>query len=197
MQRPVLACCTDFVLDRAGRARTITLSLTREKFRDEILLGCRVSPGTTLLVERHVFDEIGGFDESLRRFEDWDWLLRYVQKYDMEFVPVPLARIYAHPPNVASAVDVCDAVLAAISQLERKHRNAVSARGLRSMHRFRSALLIEKGSRHYHIGQPFRAAACVISALVLYPARSCQLFGSLARASLALTKRRGDTMRIK
>lgn len=42
--------------------------------------GCGLSPGSTLMAERSVFDEIGTFDTSLRRFEDWEWLLRYVAR---------------------------------------------------------------------------------------------------------------------
>ncbi|WP_135470560.1 glycosyltransferase family 2 protein [Crenalkalicoccus roseus] len=38
---------------------------------------CDLSPGTTLLARREAFDRIGPLDESLPRFEDWDWLLRY------------------------------------------------------------------------------------------------------------------------
>jgi glycosyltransferase involved in cell wall biosynthesis len=40
--------------------------------------GCSLGPGSTLMVERRVLDEIGPLDTTLSRFEDWDWLLRYV-----------------------------------------------------------------------------------------------------------------------
>lgn len=44
-----------------------------------IALGRDLSPGTTLLARRETFARTGPFDETLPGFEDWDWLLRYVQ----------------------------------------------------------------------------------------------------------------------
>lgn len=44
-----------------------------------LVLDCDLSPGTTLLARREAFVRIGPLDETLPRFEDWDWLLRYAQ----------------------------------------------------------------------------------------------------------------------
>lgn len=59
-----------------------------------LLLGCDLGPGTTLLVRKKAFDEIGLMDEAYARFEDWEWLLRFVKRYDLAVVPRPLARVY-------------------------------------------------------------------------------------------------------
>lgn len=45
---------------------------------DGLIKGCSLGPGSTLMAERRVFEEIGPLDTTLRRFEDWEWLLRYV-----------------------------------------------------------------------------------------------------------------------
>ncbi len=45
--------------------------------------GCDMSPGSTLLVRTSVFSELGGFCESMRRFEDWDWLIRLSERYSL------------------------------------------------------------------------------------------------------------------
>ena len=45
------------------------------------------------MVRKCVFEDIGLFDESLKRLEDWDWLLRFSQKYKMCVLNEPLARI--------------------------------------------------------------------------------------------------------
>lgn len=42
-----------------------------------LLRDCDFSPGATLLARREAFDIVGPLDETLPRFEDWDWLLRY------------------------------------------------------------------------------------------------------------------------
>lgn len=42
----------------------------------KLLLGCDLSPGSTMMVRREVFDRVGPLDEDMRRLEDWAWLLR-------------------------------------------------------------------------------------------------------------------------
>ena len=41
----------------------------------EILKGCRISPGSTLMIERRLCKVVGAMDETLYRLEDWDWLI--------------------------------------------------------------------------------------------------------------------------
>jgi|TARA_B100002003_G_scaffold225147_1_gene230982 glycosyltransferase involved in cell wall biosynthesis len=48
----------------------------------------------TLLVRREVFDELQGFDESLPRGNDGDFIRRVCRKYDVEFVPEVLVKVY-------------------------------------------------------------------------------------------------------
>lgn len=36
---------------------------------------------------RSLYDELGGFDESMKRFVDWELMLRYSRKYVPVFVP--------------------------------------------------------------------------------------------------------------
>jgi len=50
-----------------------------------ILFGCHCSPGSTMVVRRQAFLELGGFDPSLRRLEDWDLLIRWWSVND----PIP------------------------------------------------------------------------------------------------------------
>jgi glycosyltransferase involved in cell wall biosynthesis len=45
----------------------------------EFVAGCWYSPGSTLLVHRSTFERVGGFDERLRRLEDFDWFIRFGQ----------------------------------------------------------------------------------------------------------------------
>lgn len=62
----------DHGIDRPRRPRQ------QQDWRQALLLDCDLSPGCTLLARREAFDRVGPIDESLPRFEDWDWLLRYV-----------------------------------------------------------------------------------------------------------------------
>ena len=69
------ALCTGFALSNDGKAFDSRLPPPVSNL-NEILWGCRVSPGTTLMVERTLFEETGPMDETLGRLEDWDWMLR-------------------------------------------------------------------------------------------------------------------------
>jgi glycosyltransferase involved in cell wall biosynthesis len=59
-----------------------------------LALGCDMSPGSTLLARKEVFDEVGPLDETLSRFEDWDWLLRYAQVGRVCTIRETLAVVY-------------------------------------------------------------------------------------------------------
>jgi glycosyltransferase involved in cell wall biosynthesis len=66
------------------------------RFRD-LLWGCSVSPGSTMMAKRTLVGTIGLFDESLRRLEDWDWLLRCAQVTPIAVVPEVLAVVETGP----------------------------------------------------------------------------------------------------
>lgn len=95
------ACSTAYYLNRTSSIR----GATKIDFKGEIidwfdyfLKGCFISPGSTLMIHKFVFEDIGLFDESLKRLEDWDWLLRFSQKYKMCIFNLPLARINVGDP---------------------------------------------------------------------------------------------------
>ncbi len=47
---------------------------------------------------RSLYDELGGYDETLEVAEDWDFGIRYLLKYDIFFIPEVLA-LYHHRPD--------------------------------------------------------------------------------------------------
>lgn len=99
------------------------------------LKGCFISPGTTLVVDRSVYDEIGYYDETLKRLEDWDWLLRYSQSYECLFTNENLARIYLRASHADPLV-----IQGALERLVQKwsHLSGVNQR------RFLQSVRIEK-----------------------------------------------------
>lgn len=96
------ACCTGYrILD--GRGSRDYLPAPAERRR--LLLGCDLSPGSTLLAERAVLAEVGPFDEALPRYEDWDWLLRYDRDHELAVLPLPLAVIHFSPQRSAAGIE--------------------------------------------------------------------------------------------
>jgi glycosyltransferase involved in cell wall biosynthesis len=100
------ALCTAFRLrrTRTGHSEDRYPSAARG-WAAQLLDGCFVSPGSTLLARRECFDTVGFLDESLARFEDWDWLLRLVERYDFDCLPEILAIVHAGAPPRPSTVD--------------------------------------------------------------------------------------------
>lgn len=56
----------------------------------------------TLVIERALFNEVGGFDETLRINEDWDLSIRMAQRVRFVFVPEPLVVIYRTAGSISS-----------------------------------------------------------------------------------------------
>lgn len=184
--KPVGACATGYDIEKNGRRFAVVLNLMPHRFRYDILFGCTISPGSTLMVERSVFDVVGTFDEKFRRLEDWDWLLRFSEHYEMEFVPNPMADIYISwnkSPDITKSTDL---VIAGIHRMKKKH---ASRRGFWSGLQFRSSLLVEHAAVLHRAGRPLGAIFYVGLALAIYPARNIGFFRSLWRATLDRIRR--------
>jgi glycosyltransferase involved in cell wall biosynthesis len=161
------ASCTAYYLARAGMAdiispRRATGSLTF----DDLIWGCVVSPGSTLVCERAVFDEIGPFDPTMRRLEDWDWLLRYAKRYPFGFLAQPLARIDpSYNQDFATS-------MAAIEGMRSRHMPVMA--GARRRH-FAAALDVERAAAHHRHGDMLSAASALLRSLVRAPLRNVAL----------------------
>jgi glycosyltransferase involved in cell wall biosynthesis len=56
----------------------------------------------TLVLDRQVFVEVGGFDKTLPRYQDWDLVLRLADRFGFSFVDEPLVVVYDTPGNLTS-----------------------------------------------------------------------------------------------
>jgi glycosyltransferase involved in cell wall biosynthesis len=183
----VAACATGFDLHRDGRTLPISLNFRPPDFRHEILFGCTISPGSTLMVERRIFDEIGGFDEAFRRLEDWDWLLRYSERYQMAFVAEPLADVYVTASKPSLTNQRADPVLDGIQRIGTKHMSRLGSWTERMQ--LQSSLLFERGAALYRRRRPLAATLYVLAALSLYPMRNLASFRTLWQTAGARVSR--------
>lgn len=125
------------------------------------------------MVERMAFDEVGLFDEEFRRFEDWDWVLRFIEKFDLVFVPTPLVTVrLGQPPRP-------DSTLAALDRLRHTHSRRQESFAQRQ--RFSSALLVELAAVHSRSGRLVPAVVLTLAALATYPFRDAAFFRSVWR----------------
>lgn len=140
-----VASCTAYYLARRGSAERVSPALeTGTLSLSDLVWGCFVSPGSTLVFKRELFQEVGPLDTRLGRLEDWDWLLRYAYKHNLAFIAEPLARIHVTPmTNFAP-------VLSALDAMRSKHSVKLSGRDRRH---FGAALDMEKAAAFYRAGR--------------------------------------------
>lgn len=55
-----------------------------------------VAPGSGLVVERNVYNDVKGFNNTIQFAEDWDLCLRLAAKYRFACVPIPLIEVRIH-----------------------------------------------------------------------------------------------------
>ena len=131
---------TDFEIRRDAE-------VTDGRFNDplidfEVMLnGCYQSPGSTMVVRRSVFLEVGHFDERLRRLEDWDWLLRATRTRSVRNVRGSLSVI--HP----SGAPPHDQTLESLAIIEQRINEWNLRPGQRR--KFASALAYERAAVYF------------------------------------------------
>jgi glycosyltransferase involved in cell wall biosynthesis len=136
--------------------------------------GCFVSPGSTLICRREVFAQIGLFDEALHRLEDWDWLLRYAERYPLGFLAQPLALIEVTPPAQGAKE------LAALDRLATRHAALLQSRDGRA---FAAGIAVERAAIHFRGGRRLASGIALVKALRLVP------FGNVAVAAVLHNRR--------
>lgn len=56
----------------------------------------------TVVMKRQIFHEVGGFDETMRSLEDWDFAIKVAKKYPIGFVPEILLNVTYSEEGVSS-----------------------------------------------------------------------------------------------
>ncbi len=59
-----------------------------------------------LLLKKKVFIDLHGFDNSLKRLQDWDLAIRLIDKYNVFFIPEPLATVYEQGDSISTKPDL-------------------------------------------------------------------------------------------
>jgi len=85
--------------------KSVIAPILRGNVYQKLLLGNFISgSGSSVLVKRTVFTEVGLFDENLRACEDWDMWMRIAKKYQFDFINEPLVSIRVHQNNMQKDV---------------------------------------------------------------------------------------------
>jgi glycosyltransferase involved in cell wall biosynthesis len=171
-----LASCTAFLLSAPGRPEVVAPSYpTGALGLADLVWGCFVGPGSTLLCARSVFDTVGPLDTSLRRLEDWDWLIRYVGNHGLGFIAEPLAR--TEPSNESKAADH----IRALEVLRAKHAAHLTGKTRRH---FLAGLDLELAATHYRAGNALGMIGPLLRSILRSPRRNEALSAVLHNRSV-------------
>ena len=142
---------------------------------EALLWGCRLSPGATLMVDRRCFHEIGPFDVRLKRFEDWDWLIRYASHRPLSVEPSVLVSVNrCGHPSYAAVVEL-------VEVMRHKHLANYYATSWIAGRKFESSLLIETAAAAFYAGRDREARRLVMQAILRYPFRNGAFFATVWR----------------
>jgi glycosyltransferase involved in cell wall biosynthesis len=113
-----------YVIDPEGRVLervTPPFPPTHRKFMLRLVRRCFVN-GSSVLVRREVFNEVGFFDEADRLTSDYDLWLRMAPRCNFRGIPDPLVRYRIHPGQLSRKREAME-----------RSRKRVAARGCRRM----------------------------------------------------------------
>lgn len=162
--RGFAATCTGYLLERSASETIVSpLYATGALGLSDLVWGCFVSPGSTLMCRSDVFAEVGPLDTSLKRLEDWDWLLRFaLAGRSLGFLAEPLAHV---EPSAAVSQT---AVLAALDKVHAKHLTHLAAPDRRH---FLAACRLARAAALFRSGMKARGAAELAISWMLSPLR--------------------------
>lgn len=101
---------TDRVIEKIEGGKVLHISTDRwlpELRNISLYKQCRDNYATpiTFLYRREVLDKIGYYDEGLPVAGDWDFALRFLMEYDIEFLKTPHALAFYHHRPSTTGVD--------------------------------------------------------------------------------------------
>lgn len=122
----------------------------------------------TLLVRRRVVEEIGGFDETLPRGNDGDFIRRVCRVYKVDVIPEVLVHVHvAHGyERITSQTDrgIRNHLLAQQAKLDKFPQE------LRQNPRLKATLLANIGGSHLRLGELKAGLSCLARSFILSPA---------------------------
>jgi glycosyltransferase involved in cell wall biosynthesis len=172
--------CTDYYIRRAAgdEIEERHLAYGDELGLGELVWGCYVSPGATLLVRRSIWAEVGPLDPDYRRFEDWDWLMRYSRRYRLGLLAQPLSCVRFSAPAPRGQV------VQGLLRLRDRHEVVLERENPALARRFRAGIAMERAAMAFRDHRPVLAAWHVLQSLALVP------FSNLAYAKVVAPRMR-------
>ena len=148
---------------------------------EELHTRCALGNGTTLLARRTSLLAIGPLDEQLRLYEDWDWMLRFTQRFSYTIVEEPLARVHSSGPRNPQLFATSAERFLQNHATEFHRLGAAHAARIRSLH-YEYVAANALAQRAFALGSRY-----ALRSVAAAPLRRPQLLGALPLAALDAT----------
>jgi hypothetical protein len=162
--------CTAFTIRNSAGSCVDRRNFSPEISNREMLCGCFISPGSTMLVERTAFTQVGLFDDRLRLLEDWDWLLRATLWHPVAMLDVVLTDICVDYATDPAQVEH------AIATMKEKRSDYALKPGSSEESIFLSTLSHELAACHYHNRNYMRALVNMFRSIARMPAKGTSFY---------------------
>jgi glycosyltransferase involved in cell wall biosynthesis len=158
-----------------GRYEDIIPDLHADWQRQQLTM-CALGPGSTLMVKRDVFPQVGMFDVALRRFEDWDWMIRCLALFKIVICPSVLAVLHVdRRPSVRIVQRSAERFL------EKHMQGSEATFGSGAARRLRASVELEIARAMIANGKYAAALPCIARAGRYSPERVNLLLGELMK----------------
>lgn len=126
-----------------------------------------IGNASTLLVRREVIEDIGGFDESLPRGNDGDFIRRVTRKYEVDYVPEVLVRYHVgHDYQRITREDeagIRNAIKGKRTKLQKFDQE------LDQYPREHARVLVSLARQHWRVGEWGAGLSCLSRAITIAP----------------------------
>jgi glycosyltransferase involved in cell wall biosynthesis len=68
-----------------------------------------LGPPSVVVIKRACFEQVGGFDENLRGFNDYDMWIRIARQFHVDCVEQPLVKYYVHRVRISTNPEIMSA----------------------------------------------------------------------------------------
>jgi glycosyltransferase involved in cell wall biosynthesis len=115
-----------------NQVEIVVMPSQRGRLFEALLRRGSFSHASAILARAECFERVGLFDVSIRYGEDFDMWLRIAKEYEIDFVPMPVARRYMHPDgltqNYAAIISGSEMLLKKYNDFFREHSSVLNER---------------------------------------------------------------------
>ena len=160
--------------------------------------------GSNTMIRKSVFERLGGFDESLRAVEDWEFHVRLAAEYEFVGIPRVLVRYRQAPGSLSSRLDLMEASFVQahkkIFDCAPRHLQHLKAHSAASFHLYMAIRSIQSGRGVSGLPAAVRfaiRAVCKRPAICIDVVRGVSPLASLRMNARGVRSRRFRAMRSK